>query len=122
MDWEQDDRPTWAVVVDFTTGCPWDHLDRRRLADEVTATRIARDARVSAGTRPLDALVHLRLKSEDAERAARAAVMVTETAAARLAIPLAAVACRSATPQRRSLRRGLPGRPLRTGGQAGRWG
>lgn len=115
IDWDHDDRPTWAVIVDFTTECAWDHLDRRRLADELTGTRIARDAKVSAGELPLDATARLRLKAEDFERAARTAVMVTETAAARLGTPLAAVACRSASAHRRSFRRGLLGGPLRTG-------
>lgn len=114
IDWEHDDRPTWEVMVDFVTGCAWDHLDRARLADEIVGTGIARHAAVSAAAPSLNIAARLRLKAEDAEHAAAAGVQVTETAAARLGLPLKAVTCRSAVARQRSFRRGLTGGLLRT--------
>lgn len=114
IDWDHDVRPSWEVAIDFSTESAWDPLDRARLADEIEGTGLARQAAVSTGANPLDLEARLRLKAEDSERAATAGVAVTETAAARLGIPLKAVACRSAVARRRSFRRGLPGGPLRS--------
>lgn len=107
IDWHHDERPAWEVVVSFATGCAWDHLDRTRLAEELSAAGAARHATVSAAAQPLAYIAHLRLKAEDSVQAATTGVELTDAAAARLGIPLMAVTCESVVACRRSSQRGL---------------